>query len=87
MMLPLLIAAASQCGDYVDIAKQLRAQFGEERMAMGVAADGLSALALFVSPKGETFTIVSVAPAGPACVVASGKSWERFLPPAADTPA
>jgi hypothetical protein len=78
---------ADQCADYATLAQRLKTQYGEERMAMGVAADGLSALALFVSPKGETYTLVSVAPPGPACVVASGKSWEQFLPPAADTPA
>jgi hypothetical protein len=88
ILLPLAAQAQQpqQCGDYVAIAKNLKDKFHETRIGVGLASDG-NAVAIFATPDGATYTIIRIAPAGPACIVSAGTRWELTDPPPAGDPA
>jgi hypothetical protein len=90
LLLPLLVSPAFaqqqqlQCADYLQMAKQLKAQFQEQRVAYGLASNG-QAVALFTSADGSTWSVLRIEPAGRACIVSAGESWQVVeAPPPGD---
>jgi len=75
--------AQTYCGKRADVLTQLAQQFGEVPGAIALTDQG-SLLEVLVSPAGS-WTILVTAPAGPSCIVATGKQWET-LPALADGP-
>ncbi|HEX2525351.1 MAG TPA: hypothetical protein VHL31_03490 [Geminicoccus sp.] len=70
------------CSRYDRIRQQLREEYAEEPVSLGLQSNG-HLLQVFASAESGTWTIVSTAPSGTACVVAAGHDWET-LPPARD---
>ena len=62
------------CGTYPQILEQLGQQYAEQPVSLGVQTNG-DLLELLSSEQGETWTILSLAPNGLACVVAAGSNW------------
>ncbi|MEH6525908.1 MAG: hypothetical protein V7723_07520 [Sneathiella sp.] len=77
---PNLALAQSACFNRTDLIKHLSGKFEEAPIAAGLAANG-SVLELFVSPEGETWTIILTRPDGITCVKASGESWMGMKKP------
>jgi hypothetical protein len=69
-------AQQQPCGKLVELASTLAERYHERPLDRGVTADG-SLFAIFASPDGDTWTAVSVQPDGRACVVGTGRGWER----------
>ena len=63
---------------------QLKSQYGEEPVAIGVADGAL--VELLTAKDGITWTIILTSPKGVSCLVASGDGWRPLLP-IADGPA
>jgi hypothetical protein len=64
------------CSAYTEIARQLGDRYEEAPVSLGLQANG-NLLQVFASPASGTWTIVSTAPNGFACVVAVGEHWEH----------
>jgi hypothetical protein len=62
------------CADHRELLSDFKDSYREERGAVGVTDSG-QLLEVLVSPKG-TWTMLVTQPHGPACVVATGQSWE-----------
>ena len=81
----MVVMAAAQgprlsCGPYKEMKKTLEEQFQEFEVGSGLTGEQ-SALALFATEQGETWTIISRGTDGSACVVSTGKYWsQRRLP-------
>jgi hypothetical protein len=71
------MGTAMACHDRAEIARQLGATYEEAPVSLGVQTNG-NLLEVFASPRTGTWTIVSTAPDGEACVVAAGESWETL---------
>ncbi len=65
------------CHPYNDLASQLDQKYHEAPVSMGIQSNG-NLLQVFSSTESGTWTILSIAPNGRPCVLAAGKSWERF---------
>lgn len=74
------------CADYAELRRQLGARYGETPVSMGVQTDG-RLVQVFASARSGSWTIVTTAPSGLACILAAGRGWEtlpgRSLDPAA----
>ena len=67
--------ARPPCAEHSAILKTLSNKYEEHRKAVGIVG-GKQLMEIFVSKKG-TWTVVITNPAGLACVVAVGDSWEE----------
>ncbi len=67
------------CGPRADVVERLRANHDEVPVSVGLAGGG-GLLEVFASERG-TFTIVVTTAGGVSCLVASGRNWERIVPP------
>lgn len=67
------------CSRYDLIRRQLGQDYAEEPVSLGLQSNG-NLLQIFASATSGTWTIVSMAPNGTACVVAAGASWENIAP-------
>ncbi len=77
-LLPSLpISAAPKCGDRETVVTGLAAQYDEVPVAVGVTKSG-GVIEVFVSPEGETWTIIFTYPSGPSCLVSSGEAWQNL---------
>ena len=72
------------CHDYGEIHKQLSKKYDEAPVAFGLQTNG-NLLQIYASEDKGTWTVISTSPAGLACIVAAGKSWEA-LPFKKDSP-
>ncbi|MEO1017295.1 MAG: hypothetical protein AAFY56_06335 [Pseudomonadota bacterium] len=70
------------CHAYGELADQLDQKYRETPVSMGIQSNG-NLLQVFSSADSDTWTILSIAPSGRTCVIAAGKTWERFEPRAA----
>jgi hypothetical protein len=70
-------SVTAACDDHAEIARQLRVKYQEAPVSLGLQSNGYL-LEVFSSRKTGTWTIVSVAPNGEACVVAAGEHWEMM---------
>lgn len=70
---------ALPCSRYDSIRRQLNQDYAEEPVSLGLQSNG-NLLQIFASAESGTWTIVSMAPNGTACVVAAGASWENVGP-------
>ncbi len=78
--------AAKNCGNRSHFLQQLKNNFGENRVAIGVTDSG-SVVEILASENGSTWTLILTMPNGKTCVMATGKYWEtapqvRFEPKA-----
>lgn len=75
------------CADHRELRSLLGERFGEEPTSFGLASDG-NLLELYVSARGDSWSLVSVGPGGMGCVVAVGRGWiDRGRPaPGSDGP-
>ena len=64
------------CSAYTEIARQLGDRYEEAPVSLGLQSNG-NLLQVFASRASGTWTIVSTAPDGFACVVAVGDNWEQ----------
>ncbi len=76
--------AAKHCGNRANFLQQLKNQYGEYRVAIGVTDSG-SVVEILASENGSTWTLIVTMPNGKTCVMATGKYWEttpqvRFEP-------
>ncbi len=62
------------CLPVADMAQQLRLNFAEAPVAMGLADNG-GLIQVFTNGDGSTWTMLYVAPNGVSCLVASGETW------------
>ena len=69
------------CSGYDQIRSELGQNYAEEPVSVGLQSNG-HLLQLFASPGSDTWTIVSLAPDGQACVVAAGADWRSLRPKA-----
>lgn len=63
---------------------KLEQGYGEQRAGLGISPDGGAVYELYVSPDGETWTILITRTNGLTCIAASGESWmfqSRVKPP------
>ncbi len=67
---------APTCGGYESLRVMLDERFGERPSSSGLADDGTIML-VFAAPGAATWTMVTLAPDGTACVLATGQSWEH----------
>lgn len=70
------VAAQLACGKYGELRTYLADTFNEQPSSFGLNDDG-TVLQLFASPSTGTWTMLTVSPAGTACVVATGKAWQQ----------
>lgn len=77
------VDAPPPCAERRAIERQLAAGYGEAPVSAGVRSDG-SLLQVFASSESGSWTLVSVAPDGLACVLAVGRGWESATPPGRD---
>ena len=78
---PATVTAPMPCSDYPRILDQLGARWAEQPISIGMQSNG-NLLEVFASSEGNTWTIVSLAPTGTACVVAAGSDWGDLQPAA-----
>ncbi|MCB1883051.1 MAG: hypothetical protein KDG89_03490 [Geminicoccaceae bacterium] len=71
------------CHDYKEIARVLAKTYEEDPVSLGVQTNG-NMLQVFASAKSGTFTVLSVAPTGFACILAAGRNWEASKAKAGD---
>ena len=65
------------CHAYADVAQALADRYHEAPVSLGVQSNG-NLLQVFASPASGTWTVVSTSPAGLACILAVGESWESI---------
>ena len=73
------------CHDYREVRRQLGDRYEEAPVSIGAQSNG-NVVQVFASTRSRTWTIVSTAPNGTACILAAGKGWEvmqAMLPDAA----
>ena len=89
-LLLLLFAAAAPAGAAADgdqgqqlpctrldhLAGFLEQTYGERPVSAGLQSNG-QLLQIFASDAGGSWTAVATSPAGTACIVATGRNWER----------
>jgi len=66
--------AGAACGPLVQVAAALKERAHEEEISFGII-DNKSALIIFASPKGETWTAVIAGATGLGCMIASGRDF------------
>jgi hypothetical protein len=71
------------CHSYIEIARQLDSRYGEKPVSIGLQGNG-HLLQVFASKDTGSWTILSMAPNGIACIVAAGRSWEAMPLPSSD---
>ncbi len=76
---PAVAQQQQACGNYVEMAKNLKDKFSEQRVAMGLNQKG-DAVVIFASPNGATWSALTVQPTGTACMVGAGSQWETIAP-------
>lgn len=65
---------AAYCAPYTELRTALKDKAKEEEIAFGLV-DSKSALEIFATPQGETWTAVMVGANGMACIIASGTDF------------
>lgn len=65
------------CHDYREVLRQLGDRYEEAPVSIGAQSNG-NMLQVFASTRSGTWTIVSTAPNGTACILAAGKGWETM---------
>lgn len=75
------VGVGMPCGDRAELARQLGAAYAEAPVSLGLQNSG-DLLEVFASSRTGSWTIVSTAPDGEACVVAAGERWESVGPAA-----
>lgn len=73
------LAVGDPCPNRATVIKQLRSQYSETPIAMGLANNG-GVIELLRSKDRTTWTLIITMPDGTTCPIAAGESWER-LPP------
>ncbi len=79
-------AFAATCGPHDQVVARLAQQFGENRRATGLAANGLM-VEIFASAATGTWTITLTRPDGATCLAAAGEAFQPVddpLPPPGD---
>ena len=68
------------CGPRKEVLKVLE-EYAEASVGIGLNASGV--VELFISEKGETFSVVLTLPNGQSCLVINGSEWEnlKFVKP------
>jgi len=64
------------CTRFDHLAGFLEQTYGERPVSAGLQSNG-QLLQIFVSDAGGSWTAVATSPAGTACIVATGRNWER----------
>ena len=72
---------AQDCAPYAVVIKTLASEYGEARVAYGVALGGQGIVEIFATPSGSTFTILIRRTDGIACAAAAGENWQWSAPP------
>jgi hypothetical protein len=67
------------CSGYAQIQGELARAYAEAPVSIGLQSNG-HLLQLFASSGNDTWTMVSLAPDGQACVVAAGSDWQSLKP-------
>lgn len=76
-------ASAMLCGPSGKLAEILTENHHETVVGQGIGLDGASAVQVWASPGGKSFTIVLVRPQGLSCILADGAEWDhREMPKA-----
>ncbi|MEM7173459.1 MAG: hypothetical protein AAF530_25065 [Pseudomonadota bacterium] len=68
-------AAQTRCAPHAEMASKLSDRYSESLVAIGFADSG-RLIEVFSSPDGKTWTILTTAPGGTACIAATGQDWE-----------
>lgn len=71
------------CTSYQQLARELAEHYKEHPFSGGLQMDG-RLLQVFVSPGGDTWTLLSTTPSGTSCIVAVGRGWETRRAPAGE---
>lgn len=93
IFLPASMAASAQvpvgtpmpCAARAELVRQLGATYQEAPVSLGVQKNGYL-LEVFASSDTGSWTIVSTAPDGAACVVAAGEHWQSLASGEAGAP-
>jgi hypothetical protein len=76
---PALATAQSVCATHQTVTDKLKQTFDERPVNEGLSSNG-GMLEIFVSPNGETWTIVLSRADGVSCLMATGEHWESVRP-------
>ena len=71
-------AVTLSCGDRAAIVEKLASEYDEAQVSVGMAANG-TLVEAYVSPEGETWTLIMTWPTGTACILATGMQWHAAL--------
>ena len=74
----------SRCMPMTVAEGHLAKQYGETLFAVGVA--GESAMRIYVNPDSRSWTLMHIRPAGTACIMAGGSSFDTAKPGKPDGP-
>ena len=61
------------------LVERLKKEFNEQPIGLGKSEQG-ALVVVFSSPKGDTWSIVTVRPDGWACIAAGGENWRQVTP-------
>ena len=75
IMWPFSVQGQTFCLERTAFAADLFKEFKEIPIAMGISMDKTRIIEIFVSPKGETFTIVFTTATGMTCPLVAGERW------------
>lgn len=67
-------AQTTICVEHSILVKKLKQSHQEKPIAMGLASNG-AIIEVFVSPEGDTWTVVRTTPDGTSCVLGVGEGW------------
>jgi hypothetical protein len=70
----------AQCGPRAAVLAQLTDRYGENRRAMGLAANNM-VMEMFASDASQSWTITVTTPQGQMCLIASGQGFEAMTDP------
>lgn len=75
IMWPFSVQGQTFCLERTAFAADLFKEFKEIPIAIGISMDKTRIIEIFVSPKGETFTIVFTTATGMTCPLVAGERW------------
>lgn len=83
---PAVAQQQPKCGDGNEIRKVLKDKYNEDEISLGLV-DEKTVFSIFVSPGGETWTLLATRADGISCFVGGGKHWMQGEVPIAGDPA
>ncbi len=78
VVLPSAASAQAMCAARSDLLTNLKGQFSEAPVAIGLTNTG-GVVEVLASPEGDTWTIIVTDPQGTSCLMAAGAYWQAAL--------